>query len=85
MLSRNRSQGSFTKNKTKLKKTLHQERFRNNLGACSTVMSRYFLCFETLDCLLNLEPSRHYNKSSCKCLNRGLLDFGVPTPRPHED
>lgn len=44
----------------------------------------------TQSCLLNLEPSRQYNKRSCKCLNRGLLDFGVPnTPllpsRPQED
>ena len=54
-------------------------------GVLRPVWSSYFLPFQTLDCLLNLEPSRQYNKSSCKCLNRGLLDFGVPTPRPQED
>ena len=41
--------------------------------------------FKRQGCLLNLEPSRQYHKRSCKCLNRGLLDFGVPTPRPQED
>lgn len=38
------------------------------------------LCVQTLCCLLNLEPSRQYNKRSCKCLDGGLLDLGVPTP-----
>lgn len=48
------------------------------------LVDRHFLCFQTLDCLLNLEPSRQNNKSSCKRLNKGLLDFAVPAPRPQD-
>lgn len=53
------------------------------LEACIVLL---FPLLSSVGCLLNLEPSRQHNKRSCKCLNRGLLDFGVPTsPRPQVD
>lgn len=49
-------------------------------GLCSLFFFIISFAFKRRGCLLNLEPSRQYHKRSCKCLNRGLLDFGVPTP-----
>lgn len=36
----------------------------------------------SVGCLLNLEPSRQYNKRSCKCLNRGAIWTLVSKPQP---